>query len=126
MTAENTPRCGVGRAAIYLLIAVVIVAGIALLCLNEGALIDSMPFYVNIPVVLGIFAVLLLIAIFLWVQAHRIYAVGKGYSSLFGLVLGFVPVIGLLVIASLPGKGIAPAGEAPAEAEQPSEKASQA
>ena len=63
MTAENTPRCGVGRAAIYLLIAVVIVAGIALLCLNEGALIDSMPFYVNIPVVLGIFAVLLLIAI---------------------------------------------------------------
>jgi hypothetical protein len=57
-----------------------------------------------------------LLGIVFWVHGHRVYAGQKGISTVFGLALAFLPIIGLLMLMMVPARH-KPQLEAPAEDE---------
>ena len=106
MTAEPQPKSHIGGALIQMLIGLVLAAGIALYFKNQDLLIDRVPFIsrLDMRTVWAVLAVLALVAVVLWVNGHRALAISKGYSSFAGLVLGFVLLLGLLILLLLPSK----------------------
>ena len=104
MSEDHRVSSGGGRGIILILVGGILGVGIALLVANTDALIDSVSFYVNVPVFAGVLAVVGLIAVFLWVQGHRVWAQSKGYSGLLGLVLGLFAAVGFLILLVLPVK----------------------
>jgi len=110
-----------------ILVAAILAVAAALLVANSDQLIDSVPFYVNVPVFAAVLAVVGIIAVFLWVQGHRVWAQSKGYSGLLGLLLGVLVAIGFLILLALPARKKAaeaePAvSEASAEEEAPADE----
>ncbi len=104
MSAERQVSSGGGRGIILILVGGILAAGIALFGANLGAFIDSVSFYVNVPVFVGVLVVVGIIAVFLWVQGHRLYAQSKGYAGFTGLVLGLFVVVGFLILLVLPAR----------------------
>ncbi|MCJ7749588.1 MAG: hypothetical protein MUQ65_00600 [Armatimonadetes bacterium] len=126
MSEEHRVSSGGGRGIILILAGGILAAAAALLVANTDAVIDSVSFYVNVPLFAGVLAVVGLIAVFLWVQGHRVYAQSKGYSGLLGLVLGLFAAVGFLILLALPARKKAaeaePAvSEASAEEEAPAD-----
>lgn len=123
MSEDRTVATG-GRHGIGLiLIGAILAVAVVLVVANTDALIDAVPFYVNIPVFAVVFVIVGLIAVFLWVQGHRVWAQSKGYSGLLGLVLGVLVVVGIIVLLVLParrkvGEGDADASETSAREEE--------
>ncbi len=126
MSAERQVSSGGGRGIILILVGGILAAGIALFGANLGAFIDSVSFHVNVPVVVGVMVVVVIIAVFLWVQGHRLYAQSKGYAGFTGVVLALFPAVGFLILLVLPARkraaqaepaadGASAAEEAPAE-----------
>lgn len=119
-TMSEEHRASSGGGVAMILVGAVLVVGGGLLLANLGAFIDSVSFYVNVPVLVAVLVVVGLVAVFLWIQGHRVWAQAKGYSSLLGLVLGFLVVVGFVILLCLPSRGkkaaVEPAvGEAGAE-----------
>ena len=120
MTVEARPKRSVGGAFIQLLLALILVALIVLYFRNEDFLIDKISFLSKIKNILWVwvgFGVVGFIAAVLWLNGHRALAAAKGYAPLTGLVLGFVLVLGLLILIALPSRAKAAAPSEPAPAE---------
>ena len=127
MSEKHQVSSGSGRGIMLILVAAILAVAAALLVANSDQLIDSVSFYVNVPVFAAVLAVVGLIAVFLWVQGHRVWAQSKGYSGLLGLLLGVLVAIGFLILLALPARKKAaeaePAvGEASAEEEAPADE----
>lgn len=108
MTAEEkTPPAG-GHPFLNLLIGAILVLagggfywGVAFgTLLDKFGQLSFMPTYMLfvIPIALG------LLGITFWIHGHRIYARNKGISPVIGLALGFIPIIGLLLLMLIPVK----------------------
>ena len=127
MSEGHQVSSGGGRGIGLILVGGILAVAVALLVANTDAVIDSVSFYVNVPVFAAVLAVVGLIAVFLWVQGHRVWAQSKGYSGLLGLVLGLFAVVGFLILLTLPvrkkGAEAEPAaGEASAEEKAPADE----
>ena len=128
MSEERQVSSGGGRGIILILVGAILAVGVALFGANLGAFIDSVSFAVNVRALIGVLVVVGLIAAFLWIQGHRAWAQSKGYSSLLGLVLGFLVVVGFLILLCLPSRQkkveeAEPAvGEASGEEEAPADE----
>jgi drug/metabolite transporter (DMT)-like permease len=109
--APVRPRAS--RGIFLVLIGAILAAAAALLATNIGTIIDSAQFYVNIPILAAVLGVASLLGIVLWVQGHRVYAQSKGHPSILGLVLGFLPVLGFLVLLALPARSASAAASEP-------------
>jgi len=125
MTEEHRGSSGGGVAMI--LVGAVLMVGVGLVAANTGRLIDSVSFFVNVPLLVAVLVVVGLVGIFLWIQGHRVWAQSKGYSSLLGLVLGFLVVIGFLILLCVPSRGKKAAagsavGETGAEGDVPADE----
>jgi len=104
MSEELQVSSGGGRGVMLILVGGILAVGMALFGANLGAFIDSLSFAVNVPAIIGVLVVVGLIAVFLWVQGHRVYAQSKGYSGLTGLVLGVLVAVGFLILLALPAR----------------------
>jgi hypothetical protein len=127
MSEKHQVSSGAGRGIMLILVGAILLVAVALLWANVGALIDSVSFYVNVRVLVVVLAVVGLIAVFVWVQGHRVWAQSKGYSGLLGLLLGVLVAIGFLILLALPARKKAadaePAvSEASAEEEAPADE----
>ncbi len=103
MAEEAQARSGGGRGVVLILLAGIAAAAVALFVKNLEALLNSVSFFVDMKVVGLVLGVVSLIAAILWIQGHRVYARSKGYSAFLGLVLAFPVIVGLIVLAVLPG-----------------------
>ena len=114
MANEQRPR--VGGAVICMLVGPVLIGCVVLVIARLDWIIDSANFYVNIPVLGGVLGVIVIVGLALWLAGCRLYAYIKGYSSLFGLILGFLLIPGALVLFVVPRRPVpAEAESAPAE-----------
>ncbi len=104
MSAEYQVSSGGGRGIILILVGGILAAGMALFGANMGAFIDSLLFAVNVRALVGVLVVVGIIAVFLWIQGHRLYAQSKGYSGFTGVVLGLFPAVGFLILLVLPAR----------------------
>lgn len=93
-----------GRGILYLIIGAILLVAIAILIRNIDAVIDAADFYIDIRVLGTIVAVIALVGVGFWLRGHQIYAKSKGHSAFWGFVLGLLPVLGLVVLAALPGR----------------------
>jgi amino acid transporter len=124
MTAESQPRSSAAGAFVQLIIAVILAGIIVVYFTKLDLLIDKIKWLssLNMMTTWAAMGVLGFIAAVCWLNGHRALARAKGYSPLLGLVLGFVVIVGLLILAALPPK--AKAAEAPAaEPAAPAESA---
>ncbi len=106
-----------GRGILYIVIGAIVIVGIAIFLKNLGALIDSVNLDIRVAgIIVGVIA---LIGVGFWLRGHQIYAKSKGQTAFWGLVLGLLPVLGLVVLAALPGRRPSPeqAGAVPSEPE---------
>jgi|GEM_PF-2491443 len=102
--AEVEARGRVGTAMLMMLVSAILVVGIALFLKNFEAFVNAVSFYVNVPVMYVILGVVGLIAMSLWLGGCALYAGEKGHSWSLGFVLGFLAIVGLLVLLVLPPK----------------------
>jgi len=110
------------RGILFVLIGAVLAAAVVLFISRLDAFIDSVRFYVDISVLAPVLGVVGLIGIFAWIHGHRVLARSKGYSSLLGLVLGFLVGLGFVVLLALPTR---PGAAAPADPEPMTEPAAE-
>lgn len=92
-----------GRGVLYIIVGAILIAGIAVFIKNVGAVIDAADFYIDIRVLGTIVGVIALVGAGFWLRGHQICAESKGHSPFWGFVLGLLPVLGLVVLAALPG-----------------------
>lgn len=91
-----------GRGILYIVIGAIVIVGIAIFIKNVGALIDSVNLDIRVAgIIVGVIA---LIGAGFWLRGHQIYAKSKGQTAFWGFVLGLLPVLGLVVLAALPGR----------------------
>ena len=104
MTVQTEAKSG--RPFLHLVIGVLLVGVVVFVTARFESLLNEvswlnllMPF--TLPMIL---IVLTFVGIAFWVHGHRVYAKNKGIPMVAGLVLGFVPIIGLVMLMLVPTK----------------------
>ena len=105
MAVQTEAKSG-GRPFLHLVIGVMLVGLVVFVVARVDFLIDKISWFnplvpFTLPVIL---IVLTLVGIAFWVHGHRVYAKNKGIPTVAGLILGFVPIIGLLILMLVPTK----------------------
>jgi peptidoglycan/LPS O-acetylase OafA/YrhL len=118
------PVSRAGRGILYIIVGAILIAGIAIFIKNVDAVIDAVDFYIDIRVLGTCVGVIALVGAGFWLRGHQVYAKSKGHSAFWGFVLGLLPVLGLVVLAALPGRR-PPPEHAPAVPSEPEAEAAE-